>query len=214
MQCVIVSTLLLACTSPTTDLGILAMVDTSLEARSLIDKFLPNHDFRAVYEIRIYAPTSAVYQCLLRLDFSELWLVHLLMSIRSRKLLPRNRVPNDLRQRLQDTTFVILGELPNEEIVIGVAGRFWRPDDGRCMSLTANDFVGFSRADHAKAAWNFKLWAESPQLTALSTETRIKCFGTALWKFRLYWSLVRPFSGLIREAILKQVKTEAESKGP
>jgi hypothetical protein len=46
----------------------------------------------------------------------------------------------------------------------------------------------------------------------LSTETRIKCFGrAALWKFRSYWSLVGPFSGLIRKAILKQVKTEAES---
>ena len=33
----------------------------------------------------------------------------------------------------------------------------------------------------------------------------------ALWKFRAYWSLVGPFSGLMRKAILKQVKTEAES---
>jgi hypothetical protein len=48
--------------------------------------------------------------------------------------------------------------------------------------------------------------------TVLSTETRIKCFGrAALWKFRFYWSLVGPFSGLIRKVILKQVKTEAES---
>ena len=46
----------------------------------------------------------------------------------------------------------------------------------------------------------------------LSTETRIKCFGrAALWKFRVYWSLIGPFSGLIRKAILKQVKTEAEA---
>jgi hypothetical protein len=34
----------------------------------------------------------------------------------------------DLRQRLQCTGFVILSEVPNEEIVISVAGRFWRPD--------------------------------------------------------------------------------------
>jgi hypothetical protein len=45
-----------------------------------------------------------------------------------------------------------------------------------------------------------------------STETRIKCFGrAALWKFRVYWSLIGPFSGLIRKAILEQVKTEAEA---
>jgi hypothetical protein len=45
--------------------------------------------------------------------------------------------------------------------------------------------------------------------SVLSTETRIKCFAqAALWKFRLYWSLVGPFSGFMRKAILKQVKTD------
>jgi hypothetical protein len=31
-------------------------------------------------------------------------------------------------------------------------------------------------------------------------------------KLRLYWSLVSPFSGLIRKAILKRVKVESESE--
>ena len=188
------------------------MMSTPPEVRSLMDVFLPNYDFSAAYEIRIDAPSSVVYECLLRSDFSELWLVRLLMSIRSGKWLRRSRVPTDLRQRLHGTGFVVLAEVSNEEIVIGVAGRFWRADGRRCMELTADDFVGFSRPGFAKVAWNFKLRAGSPESTLLSTETRIKCFGTALWKFRLYWSAVGPFSGLIRKAILKQVKTEAESK--
>jgi hypothetical protein len=45
-----------------------------------------------------------------------------------------------------------------------------------------------------------------------TTSTQPWNYGrAALWKFRLYWSLVGPFSGLIRKAILKHVKTEAES---
>ena len=119
----------------------------------------------------------------------------------------------DLRQRLQCTGFVILSEVPNEEIVISVAGRFWRPDGGRCMELTAKDFAPFSRSGFAKVAWNFKLRADSPLRSVLSTETRIKCFAQAArWKFRVYWSLVGPFSGFMRKAILKQVKTETESR--
>jgi hypothetical protein len=107
----------------------------------------------------------------------------------------------------------MLAEVPNEELVIGIAGRFWRIDGGRCMELTADDFVGFVRPGYAKVAWNFNLRADSPEITVLSTETRIKCFGqAAMWKFRIYWSLIRPFSGLIRKALLKRVKTEAESK--
>ncbi len=153
------------------------MANTSAQGRSRIDEFLPTHDFNAAYDIRINAPTSVVYACLLRSDFSEAWLVRLLMTVRSGKRLPRNRTPTDLRQRLQGTGFVILAEVPGEELVIGVAGRFWRPDGGRCLGLTADDFAEFSRPGYAKVVWNFKLRAESPESTLLSTETRIKCFG-------------------------------------
>ncbi len=107
------------------------MANTSAQDRLRIDEFVPTHDFGAAYEIRIDAPSSVVYECLLRSDFSEMWLVRLLMAIRSGKRLPRSRVPTDLRQRLQGTGFVILAEAPGEELVIGVAGRFWRPDGGR-----------------------------------------------------------------------------------
>jgi hypothetical protein len=94
------------------------MATRPLEARSLMDEFLPNHDFSAAYALSINAPSSVVCECLLRSDFNELWLVRLLMSIRSGKWLPRNRMPGDLRQQLQGTGFVILGEVPNEEIVV------------------------------------------------------------------------------------------------
>jgi hypothetical protein len=189
------------------------MPPRSPEARSLIDEFLRNHHFSATYEIRIHASTSVVYQCLLLSDFNDLRLVRLLMTVRSGRRPARNRVAGDLRQRLQGTGFVILGEVPDEELVMGVAGQFWRPDGGRCRDLTADDFAGFSRPGYARAALNFKLRSDSVEDSILSTQTRIKCFGrAALWKFRLYWSLVGPFSGLIRKAILKQVKIESESK--
>jgi hypothetical protein len=187
-------------------------VTTSAPDHPHIDEFLPIYDVSASYEVRISAPPSLVYQCLLRSDFNKPWLVRLLMTIRTGKRPPRNRVPGDLPQRLQGTGFVILAEIPNEEMVIGLAGKFWRRDGGRCLDLTASDFVGFSRLGYAKVAWNFRLRTESPMCTVLSTETRIKSFGrAAFWKFRFYWSLVGAFSGLIRKAILKQVKTEAKS---
>ncbi len=187
------------------------MANASIEDRARIEEFLTDYDLSARYEIHINAPASVVYPCLLRSDFSELRLVRLLMTLRSGKRLARNRKPGDLRQRLQGTGFFMLAEVPEEELVIGVAGRFWRPDGGRCGELTAHDFAGFSRPGYAKVAWNFKLRADSRNGTVLATETRIKCFGSAaLWKFRLYWTVVGPFSGLIRKAILKQVKTAAE----
>ena len=189
------------------------MLPQSLEERSLINELLPDHDFHAGYGIRIQAPPSVVYQRLLVADFTEIWIVRALMSLRSGRRIRRNAVPCDLPQRLQGTGFVILAEIPNDELVIGVAGRFWRPDGGRGLDLTADDFAGFSRPGYAKAAWNFKLRSETPESTLLSTETRIKCCGpSALWKFRLYWSLIGPFSGLIRKAILQRIKAESEAR--
>jgi hypothetical protein len=55
------------------------MANTSIEHRPRIDEFLPNHDFSAIYEIRVKAPPSLVYQCLLRSDFNELRMVRLLI---------------------------------------------------------------------------------------------------------------------------------------
>jgi hypothetical protein len=136
------------------------------------------------------------------------------MTLRTGKWMPHNSEVGDLHQRLQGTGFVILGEVPDKELVIGVAGQFWRLDGGRCTDLTPQQFPGFSRPGYSKVAWNFKLQSKSAATTVLSTETRIKCFGKALWRFRLYWSVVGPFSGLIRKAILKQVKVAAEIGAP
>jgi hypothetical protein len=172
------------------------MAKQTSEALSRIDAFLPVYDFRAAYEIGIKAPPAVVYECLLRSDFSEVWLARLLMTLRTGRWMPRPQTPRGLRQRMHGTGFVILEEIPDDELVIGVAGRFWRPDGGRCMDLTAAEFVEFARPGYAKVAWNFKLRAESPESgrTIVSTETRIECFSrAALWKFGAYWSVVGPF---------------------
>jgi hypothetical protein len=116
-------------------------VNIPLEDHSRIDDFLPDHDFSASYDIRVQAPASAVYERRLSLDFGKLRVVRALMMIRTGKRPPRKTVSGDLRQRLQGTGFVILVEVPNQELVMGVAGRFWRPEGGRYMELTADDFT-------------------------------------------------------------------------
>jgi hypothetical protein len=185
--------------------------------RSRIDAFLPYCDFSASYQILINAPRPLVYESLLRSDFGELRLLRLLMTVRTGRRIRRDRseARGDLRQRLHGTGFFILDEIPPHELVIGVAGRFWRPDGERCMDLSSADFMKFSQIGFAKAAWNFRLFGPETDagITILSTETRIQCYGpAAFWKFRIYWSLIGPFSGLIRKAILQQVKAKAEAK--
>jgi hypothetical protein len=66
------------------------MTSTLIEARSLMDEFLPDQHFRADHDARIDAPCYVVYQCLLRSNFNQLWLVRFLMRIRNGKRARRN----------------------------------------------------------------------------------------------------------------------------
>lgn len=177
-----------------------------------IDEFLPDYDFCTSYDIHISASPSIVYERLLWLDSNEVRIVRFLETIRKGKLVSPSRLPTRLNQRLQGTGFLILAEVPNEELLMGIGGRFWRPDGGRCLDLRAEEFIDFVRPGYAKVAWNFSLRADSSGETVLSTETRTRCFGPAArWKFRVYWFLIYPFSGLIRKAILNRIKRDAES---
>jgi hypothetical protein len=104
--------------------------------------------------------------------------------------------------------FVLLGERPERELALGVVGRFWTPAGAR-LTLDAAGFRAFVAPGYAKAVWDFRLTPEVGG-TRLSTETRINCTDAASRRrFRLYWRIVGPFSGLIRIALLRAVAREA-----
>ena len=64
----------------------------------------------------------------------------------------------------------------------------------------------------AKAAWNFAVGKSSDGITELRTETRVLCADLVTRRrFRAYWTLIRPFSGLIRKEMLAAVRSAAES---
>lgn len=175
-----------------------------------IDELIPEYDVLTRHRVQVRASPKDVWNALLRSDFSDSFLVRILMSVRSGRVV-RRQENKPLRERLAGTGFLELAEVPRQELVLGVAGRFWRPDGGRCFDVTAGEFPEFRRRGYAKAAWNFAV-ASQPGGCLLSTETRVQCFGrSALLSFRAYWAVVRPFSGLIRRAILQQVKRAAES---
>jgi len=67
-------------------------------------------------------------------------------------------------------------------------------------------------AGTAKAAWNFTVKPCADGTTELRTETRVLCADAATRRrFRTYWTLVAPFSGLIRREMLAAFRSAAES---
>jgi hypothetical protein len=106
-----------------------------------------------------------------------------------------------------------LAENPREEIVLGVSGRFWRPT-GNLSPFRREDFEGPVPEGFARAVWNFSVTEQSKGCTILSTETRVICGDPASRrKFRAYWFLVRPFSGLTRRLMLRIVRQTSICRG-
>ncbi|MBI4635527.1 MAG: hypothetical protein HY727_04170 [Candidatus Rokubacteria bacterium] len=187
---------------------------TAAPAPALIDELLPRFDEVERHELVVRAPAPAVYAALRRVDLLGprvvRWLI-LLRGLPSALSGPRRRRPRGpvTLERLLESGFVLLGERAGRELALGIAGRFWRPA-GERLALDADGFRAFDRPGHAKAVWTFSLEEQADGTTRLVTETRIQCLDRASRRrFRLYWRLVRPFSGLIRIALLRAIAREA-----
>lgn len=178
---------------------------------TLLDEILPVFDVRSRHEILVAAPAAAVARAVedYRLDVVGPAPVRLLFRLRGLRV-PSGR----LRDSMMGAGFSILAETPNEEIVAGVAGRFWAPREMANMFTlgSAAEFIDFDRPGTAKAAVSIRVEPRGKALTRLSTETRVSCADPrAKRRFIAYWTLIRLPSGWIRRAVLGGIKRKAEA---
>lgn len=170
----------------------------------LIDDFLPEYDFNERHETVVPTPIHAVRQALeeWRPSQSFLW-----------RWLPRLRglgsPEGTVREELLNAGFLCLAE-SDEEVVYGQAGRFWAPNERAAMvsPRTVEEFRRLADPRFAVAVMNILI---APHVSGrgihLFTETRVRCLGaSSRRRFRLYWLVIRPFSGLLRGAMLRGIK--------
>ncbi|MEK6304040.1 MAG: hypothetical protein AABO41_25335 [Acidobacteriota bacterium] len=183
----------------------------------LIDEYFPSYDVVERHRIEVNAPSNLVYDAARNLDLSDSRIVRALFRLREIPGWCRSRHSRAQRlgltlEDLLASGFVVLGERSEEEIVLGLVGRFWTASGG-IKRVDAKAFFAFSSPGYAKAAWNFSLRETPDAVTELTTETRVLCLDNlSRRRFRLYWTLVAPFSGLIRMEALRSIKRAAESK--
>jgi hypothetical protein len=183
----------------------------------LIDDFLPAYDVSEYHEIDIRAPRQRVYEAVSNLNMSRSKIVRLLLALRGMPALLRRtnhsaKEPGFNLAGLLRSGFVLLGKEPQKELLLGLVGKFWKPI-GKIQKIRADEFQTFNEKGFAKATWNFAIDEKSPDKIRLSTETRVLCLDDASrWRFRFYWTFIRPFSGLIRMEMLRAIRKEAEKK--
>lgn len=183
--------------------------------RVLIDDLMPRFDFIERHEIDVEAPASVAYRAARSFDMVRSAVVLALMAVRgiphllSGKFQPARHLTIET---LLENGFSLIREEPGVEIVIGVVGKFWRPDSG-VLRITGDQFIDFDEAGYAKALWNFRVDPDGSGRSKVTTETRIACTdGSSRRKFGAYWMVVGPFSALIRRLMLRQIRRAAESE--
>lgn len=165
----------------------------------LIDHYLRDFQFSEYHEIEIASEPDTIFPAVKRVDFRNSKIIDLLFRIRG---LPRTmRTLDDFLE----FGFILLEEKKNDELVIG-----FFLEKGKLENVEPGRFIALAGRAPAAGAWNFKIGERGGNLL-LSTETRVHCNGL-LPKilFSTYWFVVSPFSGMIRMAMLKMIRAEAE----
>lgn len=174
------------------------------------------------HSLRIAAAPARVYECLWTTDFggpvaSALLGIRAVPSVLSRwfsgsgSSASRTTTSSALTlSRFLAAGFAELEAIPGDELVLGLTGRFWTPTGG-LVSTDAATFRAGPATGFAQAAWNFRVVPDAEGGTELITETRVRVAEDARKSFLIYWTVVRPFSGLLRDLMLRDVRREALS---
>jgi hypothetical protein len=172
-----------------------------------LDDFLPAYEFAERHSLQIDATAARIDAAVREVSIADIPLARALWWIRRLGRPFGDGTKPFLGGELPG---VVLADVPAEGVVLGLTGQFWRfrgapSDPGR--PRTADEFLAYARGDVCKAVIDFRVGERS-----LSTETRVHVADAASRrKFRSYWLVVRPFSGLIRMLLLRAARERAEA---
>jgi hypothetical protein len=158
----------------------------------------PQPDFASRHATTVAATAERCYRCLEEVDIGRSLPMRLLLAVRG---IGRLRTLQSARQ----IGFVVLDEDPPHRMVLGLVGRPWRPSGG-LQRLSDTEFHAFDRPGFVKVVWAFQF---EPVAGGCAVSTSTDIFATddvARRRFRRYWRVVGPFSGLLRRSMLRSIK--------
>jgi len=182
---------------------------------SLIDKFLPQHQFSARHQATIQCRPGELLDIIQNFRPTRDRVGDTAMIVRqwparmmhwlapSRAVRPKPFTP---------ANFTPLGRDGDREIVGGLIGKFWRPDFGLSVINGPSEFLACNPPKTAKLVIGF-LAEPIGEATLLTTETRVYCPDRySLIMFTPYWLIIRPVSGLLRRRALAAIRRLAEHR--
>ena len=182
-----------------------------------LDYYLPHYDFFSRHRILINSTPDIIFNAIQNLNFNQSQIIRCLLTVRKAYAVlgfdksSWSVEKSVFNKKIIESGFTVLDYLPGREIVLGFAGQFWKPSGGFINFSNQEEYLAYTATNACKGAWNFYLSETGQGTLELSTETRVFCPEKAVkQKFGLYWLFIKPFSGLIRKVLLKNIKHIAE----
>lgn len=164
--------------------------------KMLINKYTSEFQFKEVHKTFVNTTAYDAYRTTMELDLSKSKVTETLFRLRG---LPFNN--NTFTTINSDMRFTLLEEIPCSKFLYG----FWFSTKTEWVA-DLNEFIKNSTKYNAKVGWSFYFDERTDGRTEITTETRVLCLNkTTKFVFSIYWSFIRPFSGLIRLEILRLI---------
>ena len=176
-----------------------------------LDHFLPVYEAHERHSLAIAASAERADRAAREVALADIPVARMLFALRSLGRGTANaREPLVLSMLRQG---VLLEDVPGRGVVLGLTGQFWRIRGGPVANRprTADEFLACDRPDVAKAVMDLRVHAEGEERSLLTTETRVHISDASTRrKFRRYWLVIKPFSGLTRILLLRAARRKAE----
>jgi hypothetical protein len=183
---------------------------------SSLDPFIPAPIARERFAVTVRAPAPLVYDTACSFDMQSTWSVRTIFRMRERIMGSRAgvRVPRGIIEELRDLGWGCLLERPGELFVGGAVCQPWLADV-KFRAVPPEKFAGFAEPDLIRIAWTLETRSLAPDLTELSSETRVAATDEAARKrFLAYWRWARVGIYSIRWLLLPAIRRMAEARLP
>ena len=171
-----------------------------------LDDFLPAYEFSERHSLKIDAPASRIDAALRSVSLEDIPVARGLWWLR-RLGQPRGDATKPF---VEEFPGIVLEDVAQEGVILGLTGQFWRLRGGTRdprRPRTTDEFLADNRPEMCKAVIDLRVGPRT-----LSTETRVHVEDSrAQRRFRRYWFVIRPFSGLIRILLLRAARRRAEA---
>jgi hypothetical protein len=149
----------------------------------LIDRLLPRFQARTLSTVVVEAGTEQTYRAVRALDPDQVaqTVPFMQLTVRLRDLparlgrRPRRAVrpaPEPLTSEQYRDAFLLIGEEPGAEFVIGMIGKFMNPTQLEFRRFDPSQFAAFAEPGYGKVATSFLVFPYGTRRSLLCTETR------------------------------------------